>query len=110
RVSTAQRRKPSPGCVEIRVSAAGLNFRDVLNVMGLYPGDAGPLGGELSGVITAVGTGVHEFQPGDEVVALASGAHDGFVTANQHFVAPKPRRLSMEMAAGLPIAFLTASY
>ena len=32
---------PGPGEVEIRVRAAGLNFRDVLNVLGMYPGDAG---------------------------------------------------------------------
>ncbi len=32
---------PPAGQVQIRVEAAGLNFRDVLNVLGLYPGDPG---------------------------------------------------------------------
>ena len=33
-----------PGQVRIRVTAVGLNFRDVLNVLGMYPGDAGAPG------------------------------------------------------------------
>ncbi|CAM5289781.1 Carrier domain-containing protein OS=Streptomyces antimycoticus OX=68175 GN=SSPO_011710 PE=4 SV=1 [Streptomyces antimycoticus] len=53
---------PSPdvteelGATEIRVAlrAAGLNFRDVLNALGMYPGEAGPLGGEGAGVVTEV--------------------------------------------------------
>ena len=36
---------PAAGQVQIRVEAAGLNFRDVLNVLGLYPGDPGRVGG-----------------------------------------------------------------
>src|SRR5262249_35911287 len=40
---------PSEGQVKIRVRATGLNFRDVLNALGLYPGDPGPLGAECSG-------------------------------------------------------------
>ena len=54
-----------PGQVEIRVRATGLNFRDVLNVLDLYPGDPGPLGGECAGEIAAVGPGVEHFKPGD---------------------------------------------
>ena len=43
---------PSPasnGEVALRVRAVGLNFRDVLNVLGEYPGDPGPPGGDCSG-------------------------------------------------------------
>lgn len=35
----ATRRSPQPGEVEIRVLATGLNFRDVLNALGMYPGE-----------------------------------------------------------------------
>src|SRR5947209_636606 len=38
--------------VRLRVTAAGLNFRDVLNALGMYPGDAGALGAEAVGVVT----------------------------------------------------------
>ena len=71
--SAATRRAPGPGEVEVRVRATGLNFRDVLNAMGLYPGtevgpvtaetyarpgDPGPIGGDCAGVVVALGEGV----------------------------------------------------
>ena len=37
--------------VLLRVRAVGLNFRDVLNVLGEYPGDPGPPGGDAAGVV-----------------------------------------------------------
>jgi len=46
-VAPMERRAPAAGEVEIAVRATALNFRDVLNTLGLYPGDPGPLGGEL---------------------------------------------------------------
>ena len=49
---------PDEGYVQVRVEAAGLNFRDVLNVLGLYPGDPGPIGGDFAGVVTQLGEGV----------------------------------------------------
>ncbi|MDY7091101.1 MAG: polyketide synthase dehydratase domain-containing protein, partial [Actinomycetota bacterium] len=41
--------------VRIRVAAAGLNFRDVLTALGMYPGEAGALGAEAVGVVVGVG-------------------------------------------------------
>jgi NADPH:quinone reductase-like Zn-dependent oxidoreductase/acyl carrier protein len=106
----ACRKSPAAGQVEVEVAASGVNFRDVLNVMGLYPGDPGPLGGECSGTIVAVGSGVSKWKPGDEVIALAPGAHDGFALADARLVARKPTSLSHEQAGGLAISFLTAYY
>ena len=37
--------------------AIGLNFRDVLNILGMYPGDPGPPGGDCSGIVAEVGPG-----------------------------------------------------
>jgi NADPH:quinone reductase-like Zn-dependent oxidoreductase/acyl carrier protein len=104
------RRRPGPGEVEIRVHASGLNFRDVLNALGTYPGEAGPLGGECAGVIAAVGEGVHDFRVGDEVVGLAPGCFASYVTTPAVLVAPRPQKLSFEEAASIPVAFLTAFY
>ncbi len=42
---TAEKWAPAPGEALVEVSAVGLNFRDVLNVLGMYPGDPGPPGG-----------------------------------------------------------------
>ena len=68
-----ERRAPGPGEVEIAVEATGLNFKDVLNVLGMYPGDPGPLGGECAGRVSAVGAGVTHVRPGDDVLAVAGG-------------------------------------
>lgn len=101
---------PGPGQVEIEVQATGLNFRDVLNVMGLYPGDPGPLGGECAGRVVAVGAGVERVKPGDAVTALAPASFSRYATTLAEFVAPKPDAFSFSEAATLPIAFLSAYY
>ena len=49
---------PGRGQVLLEVCAVGLNFRDVLNVLGMYPGDPGPPGADCAGLVTAIGTGV----------------------------------------------------
>ena len=42
--------------VLLAVRAIGLNFRDVLNVLGMYPGrDPGEPGGDVAGIVAAVG-------------------------------------------------------
>jgi acyl transferase domain-containing protein len=105
------KRKPAgPGEVEIEVYATGLNFRDVLNALGMYPGDAGPLGSECAGEVVAVGEGVSEFQIGDEVIALTNNSFGSYVTVPIERVVRKPANLSFTEAATIPIAFLTADY
>jgi acyl transferase domain-containing protein len=104
----ARRQPPGPGQVELRVRATGLNFRDVLNVLNLYPGDPGPLGGECAGEVAAVGAGVEHVQPGDEVVALAPASFASYVLTLAEFVMPKPAGLSFAEAATIPICFLSA--
>jgi NADPH:quinone reductase-like Zn-dependent oxidoreductase/acyl carrier protein len=106
------RRPPAAGEVEIRVQAAGLNFRDVLGALGLRPdvGGAPPLGGECAGVITAVGEGVQDLAAGDEVVAIAPNSFSAYTVTPAALVARKPGPLSFAEAATIPIAFLTAEY
>ena len=60
----AARRAPGPGEVEIRVRAAGLNFRDVLNALGLLSGEAGPIGLECAGEVVRLGDGVQGLRAG----------------------------------------------
>ena len=110
RVSPMERRSPGPGEAEVRVGATGLNFRDVMNALGTYPGDAGPLGDECSGVVSAVGPGVENLLPGDEVMGFVPAAFGSFVTAPADLFVKRPECLSREEAAATPIAFLTAEY
>ena len=104
------RPKPGPGEVEIRVAAAGLNFRDVMNAAGIYPGGPIPFGAECAGTIAAVGAAVDDLRPGDEVIAVAPGSFAAFATTDARAVVLKPHGLSPVQAATIPIAFLTAYY
>jgi acyl transferase domain-containing protein/NADPH:quinone reductase-like Zn-dependent oxidoreductase/acyl carrier protein len=98
-----------PGEVGIRVRATGLNFRDVLNAMGMYP-DVTPLGTDCAGEIYAVGPGVSGFAVGQPVVAVASGSFASHVSAAADFVSLLPAGISFEHAASLPTVLLTAHH
>ena len=118
-LAAAERRTPQPGEVEIEVRAAGLNFRDVLNALGMYPGEAGTLGGEVAGLAARVGEGVAHLEVGDAVMGICSPRPDAvsspsgfarFVTLEAWRVVRKPDNLTHEQAASVPVAFLTAWY
>ncbi|MEM9507577.1 MAG: aminotransferase class I/II-fold pyridoxal phosphate-dependent enzyme [Cyanobacteria bacterium P01_E01_bin.35] len=118
---TTERRLPEPGEIEIAVTASGVNFRDVLNALGVlkeYLQDMGfqdstevPFGGECSGIVVAVGKGVTNFKVGDEVIAAqAVGSLSSHVTVNAKFAIVKPEHLNCAEAATIPTTFLTAHY
>jgi acyl transferase domain-containing protein/acyl carrier protein len=104
------RRAPSTGEVEIEVMATGLNFRDVLNALGMYEGPPGPLGAECVGRVSAVGAGVTAPAVGDHVLAMWPGTFKSYITLPAAFVFRKPANLSIEEAATIPVAFITAEY
>ncbi len=113
----AERSAPGPNEVEIAVAAAGLNFRDVLWVMGMLPEEAvehgfsGPtIGMECSGQIVQVGSNVSGLKPGNRVVAFASDCFGSHVTTDANAVAVIPDDLDIIAAATIPTAFLTAYY
>src|SRR5205814_1111034 len=71
-----ERTAPGAGEVAIEVRAAGLNFRDVMVALGLYPAEdesENYLGLECAGVIVALGDSVADFNVGDEVIACGRG-------------------------------------
>ena len=103
------RGQPGDSEVEIEVRATGLNFRDVLSALGMYPGES-RFGGECSGTIAAVGRGVEDLKVGDDVVALAEDCFSAYVTTSVARVARKPRNIDFDEAASIPIVFLTARY
>ena len=106
----ANRVEPEDEFVEIEVASTGLNFRDVMNVLGMYPGDPGLLGAECSGVVVRVGENVTRFTEGDEVLAIAAGSFGKYVNAHQSLIAKKPQNMTFAGAATIPITFLTVYY
>ncbi len=106
----AERRQPGQGEVEIQVHATGLNFKDVLNALGMYPGNAGLLGSECAGEIVAVGAGVADLAVGDSVVTAVQGSFSTYVIAPAALTVRMPSFLSYEDAAAIPVAFLTAYF
>lgn len=107
RLNEAEVPPPDDGYVQVRVEAAGLNFRDVLNVLGLYPGDPGPVGGDFAGVVTALGEGVEGLEIGQRVYGSMQGAFASRFNVPAQFVAPIPDGVSAVQAATIPAAALT---
>jgi NADPH:quinone reductase-like Zn-dependent oxidoreductase len=111
---------PLPSEVLVRVHAVGLNPVDWKTRQGLptparVSMGSGPhvLGWEVSGVVEAVGPGVHLFGPGDEVYGLPwfprpGSAYAEFVTAPSRQFAAKPANVDHVHAAAIPLAGLTA--
>lgn len=108
RLTEAEVPPPDAGYVQVRVEAAGLNFRDVLNVLGLYPGDPGPIGGDFAGVVTALGDGVTGVDVGQRVYGFMQGAFASRFNVPAQLLAPIPARVSAVEAATIPAAALTA--
>ena len=101
---------PGLGEVEIEVRATCLNFRDVLAVLGLYPGEVPALGSECAGIVSAVGPSVSGLAVGQAVVAFAAGSLASHVVASTRMVRALPPGLGMEEGASVPIAFMTAEF
>jgi NADPH:quinone reductase-like Zn-dependent oxidoreductase len=103
-----ERRPPARAEVEVEIETSALNFRDVLNVLGMYPGDAGHPGAEFCGTIVRVGEGVSQYRPGDRVMGIGWGSFATFVTTPAALVMPVPASWTEVDAATVPNAFLTA--
>ncbi|HEY2197049.1 MAG TPA: SDR family NAD(P)-dependent oxidoreductase [Mycobacterium sp.] len=99
---------PDQDYVQVRVEAAGLNFRDVLNVLGLYPGDPGPIGGDFAGTVTQLGEGVTGLEVGQRVYGSMQGAFASRFNVPAQFLAPIPDGVSAVDAATIPAAALTS--
>jgi len=109
--------RPAAGEVAARVASAGLNFRDVLQRIGMLPeeafegGFAGPtLGMEFAGEVIAVGDGVDHLRPGDAVFGIARNAFSSHLVAPADGLFKKPPFMSFEEAATLPVAAITVYY
>ncbi len=96
------------GQVRVGLRAGGVNFRDVLIALGMYPG-VGRVGGEGAGVVLEVGPRVEGLGVGDRVMGLLSGLGPVAVS-DRRLLAGMPEGWSFAEAASVPVAFLTAYY
>jgi NADPH:quinone reductase-like Zn-dependent oxidoreductase len=108
--------KPGAGEILVRVKAAGINPVDLAVRSGAYPLLGEPpfgVGWDISGTVAALGEGLSGVAIGDEVYGMPffpkqAAAYAEEVAAPANEMAPKPRALSHEQAAALPLAGLTA--
>ncbi len=98
-----------PGEVRIGVRAGGLNFRDVLIALGMYPDEA-TVGSEGAGVVLEVGPGVEDLAVCDRVMGLLRGGFGPVAVTDRRLVVRVPEGWSFVEAASVPIVFLTAYY
>lgn len=103
--------QPGLGQVRIRVKACAVNFPDVLMIQDLYqfkPQRPYSPGGELSGIIDAVGEGVTQWKAGDRVIAMmGNGGMAEEVIAPAEKLFPLPEGVSFETGASLLMTYGT---
>ncbi|MGW0841779.1 SDR family NAD(P)-dependent oxidoreductase [Streptomyces sp. NPDC002787] len=97
------------GQVRVAVRAAGLNFRDTLIALGMYP-DRARLGSEGCGVVTEVGPGVSWLSLGDRVMGTLDTPFAPLSVADARLLAPVPDAWTETQGASATVAFLTAYY
>ena len=104
---------PGPDQIEVQVAAGGINFRDVMKALGMYPGnpvDVKWFGDDFAGVITQVGDGVQRLREGDRVAGIAPYCFRSYAQTRWQYVFKVPDGMPLEGAATLPTVFLTAQY
>jgi len=113
-LETIETPQPAANEAVIEVKAAALNFPDVLMIEGKYqslpPFPFSP-GGEIAGVVSAVGSDVSEFEPGDRV--FAGCGHGGMreaLSINARALRPIPEGMSFTQASGISTTYGTSYY
>lgn len=104
---------PGPGEALVRVHAFAVNWADLLESSGRYPGGASPpfiAGHDCTGVVVAVGAGVEMPVPGDRVFGTVprGGAAAEFVSGRAEWFHRVPAGLDDAAASGLAAPFFTA--
>lgn len=106
--------KPGSGEVLVEVKAAGVNFPDVLLTYGKYQFQPTPPfspGGEIAGVVKAIGEGVTSVAVGERVAAtMLNGAFAEQVVVPELSLAKLPDNVSFEVGAGFLLTYATTYY
>lgn len=114
KLQDAPRPQPKDDEVLIRVMAAGVNPVDAFIRGGSFGRGKLPLipGMDVAGVVEATGANAKKFKGGDPVYAYLSfneqGAYAEFCLAKENETSLKPKNISFEQAASVPLAGTTA--
>ncbi|MEU0132384.1 beta-ketoacyl synthase N-terminal-like domain-containing protein, partial [Streptomyces sp. NPDC006289] len=109
--STSATRQLGDRDVRVEIRAAGVNFRDVLIALGVYPdAENARLGSEGAGVVTEIGSAVTGVAVGDRVMGLGGEWFGSFTVVDERVVVGVPEGWSFVEAASVPVAFVTAFY
>jgi NADPH:quinone reductase-like Zn-dependent oxidoreductase len=115
RIEEVEKPTPANDQVLVRVVASSVNSGDwrlvladpfLVRLMSGFRRPKERIGGDVAGVVEAVGKHVTHLRPGDEVYGVGSGAFAEYVAGKS--LVRKPANLSFEEAAAVPIAALTA--
>lgn len=111
RVDEVPEPEAGPGEVLIEVRAAGVNFPDILQTRGQYQFKPTPPfspGGEVAGVVRAVGDGVRSVGVGDRVAAtMIYGAYAEQVVVPEPSVVKLPAAVGFEVGAATLLTYAT---
>ena len=103
-----QRTDLGPDDIEIEVTSVGVNFRNLLVVLGRHNADT--VGCECAGIVTRVGSNCTTAYPGDRVCAAIIGCTSTYARCHFQLAVKIPDGLSFAQAASLPITGVTAHY
>jgi NADPH:quinone reductase-like Zn-dependent oxidoreductase/NAD(P)-dependent dehydrogenase (short-subunit alcohol dehydrogenase family)/acyl carrier protein len=94
----------------VKISVSGLNFRDIVNILGMA-GDLGSLGGEFSGEVYKIGENIRDSEIGEIIFGIGmSGCFSSHTITYQDLVLKKPDNITIQEAATIPVTFLTVFY
>lgn len=104
--------EPGSGEVRVKIDAVGVNYVDIYQRTGLYPGPLPVVPGrEAAGAVDAVGPGVSELQPLDRVAYAGHvGSYAEYATVPAWMLVPIPRAMDMRLAAAVMLQGMTAHY
>ena len=103
---------PGAGEVLVEVAAAGVNFIDVYQREGVYPGETPfVLGSEGAGTVVSAGDGVDDLAPGDRVAwAMVPGSARRYAVLAADRLVPVPAAVGLDVAAAVALQGMTAHY
>ncbi|KAK4207791.1 hypothetical protein QBC37DRAFT_454492, partial [Rhypophila decipiens] len=100
----------NPLAISIEVKAVGMNFKDSMIAMGMVKNHCDGFGIDCAGIVTAVGTQVHEFTVGDRVMGITGDAYATVTTTLSSHCVKIPDGMTFEEAASMPTVYGTVIY